>query len=206
MLRTGLDPSDALRLRRGQVVDGWITGTRGKTGTPVAVPVSPALAEALSGAPAHDALMVLAFFRGAPWSLCGFQSSWRRARKQIEDAGKIAPELTLQGCRHTVATALREAGCVERTIADLLGQKTPRWQGTTPIRRTFEKRTRRPGTSRRSRTNSAQAVSNPTIEAANQKGRQSLNEKHPQNFKGFVGSGGWIRTSDLRINSPMLYR
>jgi len=125
MLNTGLDPTDALRLRRDQVDGLWITGVRGKTREPVSIPMARALAEALAAAPAHDAVTVLASSKGQPWTLSGFQSSWARVRKKLQDAKAIAPGLTLKGCRHTVATVLREEGCDERTIADLLGQKTP---------------------------------------------------------------------------------
>ncbi|MBQ0816468.1 MAG: integrase, partial [Methyloceanibacter sp.] len=38
--------------------------------------------------------------------------------------GRIGPNLTLYGLRHTVAVILRECGFDERTIADALGQKT----------------------------------------------------------------------------------
>jgi integrase len=43
---------------------------------------------------------------------------------KLEQAGIVAPGLTLKGLRHTVATILAELGFDERTIADMLGQKT----------------------------------------------------------------------------------
>jgi integrase len=42
----------------------------------------------------------------------------------LEKDGRVGPNLTLYGLRHTVAVILREAGADERTIADALGQKT----------------------------------------------------------------------------------
>ena len=42
----------------------------------------------------------------------------------MEREGKIGPGLALYGLRHTVAVILRELGYDERTIADMLGQKT----------------------------------------------------------------------------------
>jgi integrase len=45
-------------------------------------------------------------------------------RRRLETAGRIGPDLTLYGLRHTVAVILREIGCDERTIADALGQNT----------------------------------------------------------------------------------
>jgi integrase len=43
---------------------------------------------------------------------------------KLEAEGKVQPGLTLKGLRHTVATILAEMGYDERTIADMLGQKT----------------------------------------------------------------------------------
>ena len=39
-------------------------------------------------------------------------------------ANEVGSGLTLKGLRHTVATILAEYGYDERTIADMLGQKT----------------------------------------------------------------------------------
>ncbi len=52
------------------------------------------------------------------------QSSWHKVKKRLEAEGKIGPGLTLKGLRHTMATILAEMGQGERTIADVLGQKT----------------------------------------------------------------------------------
>jgi len=50
MMLTGLDPSDAVRLRRDDIQDGTIWTERGKTGVRVAIPVMPRLREALDAA------------------------------------------------------------------------------------------------------------------------------------------------------------
>jgi len=42
----------------------------------------------------------------------------------LEKSGQVQAGLTLKGLRHTVATTLAEMGYDERTIADVLGQKT----------------------------------------------------------------------------------
>jgi len=42
----------------------------------------------------------------------------------LEGTGQVQKGLTLKGLRHTVATILAEMGMDERTIADVLGQKT----------------------------------------------------------------------------------
>ena len=125
MANTGLDPTDALRLRRDQIAKDVIWGVRGKTGADVPIPIGPTLRAALDAAPRHDALTILASTRGTPWTYDGFATVWHRHKRKLEVEGAIGPGLTLKGLRHTVATTLREAGMDERTIADLLGQKTP---------------------------------------------------------------------------------
>ncbi len=125
MMNTGLDPSDALRLRKDQVEDGTIWGVRGKTGEEVAIPISPTLQAALARMPNHEAETVLSNSRGETWTYSGFSTVWHRFKSALEKEGLIEKGLTLKGLRHTVATTLREAGLDERRIADLLGQKTP---------------------------------------------------------------------------------
>lgn len=125
MMNTGLDPSDALRLRKDQLDGDTIWGVRGKTGAEVAIPISPTLHTALNAFPGHRAATVLANSRGEAWTYNGFSTVWHRFKIELEEAERVAPGLTLKGLRHTVATTLREAGLDERRIADLLGQKTP---------------------------------------------------------------------------------
>jgi integrase len=125
MANTGLDPSDALNLRRDKIADGVIWGVRGKTGVEIAIPVGPTLRAALDAAPRHDAVTILASSKGTPWTYDGFSTVWHRFKRKLEAEGFIGAGLTPKGLRHTVATTLREAGLDERTIADLLGQKTP---------------------------------------------------------------------------------
>ena len=123
IMNTGLDPTDAIRLRRDQIVDGTIWTTRAKTGNRVAVPISAPLQRELDAAPEHCAETVLATSRGETWTYNGISSSWSAVRRALEAEGLVAPGLTLKGLRHTVATTLREFGLDERAIADLLGQK-----------------------------------------------------------------------------------
>lgn len=125
MMNTGLDPSDALKLRNDQVDGSTIWGVRGKTGEDVAIPVSPTLQAALDSMPKHKAETVLSNSRGEAWTYNGFSTVWHRFKTDLEKEELIEKGLTLKGLRHTVATTLREAGLDERRIADLLGQKTP---------------------------------------------------------------------------------
>ena len=125
IMNTGLDPSDALRLRQDQVDGGTIWGVRGKTGEDVAIPVSPTLQAALDRMPDHNAETVLSNSRGEAWTYNGFSTVWHRFKSALENEGRIEKGLTHKCLRHTVATTLREAGLDERRVADLLGQKTP---------------------------------------------------------------------------------
>ena len=124
LMNTGLDPSDALNLRRDQIDGETIWGVLGKTGVEVAIPIGPTLHAALKQAPQHDAPALLANSRGEQWAHNGFSTVWHRFKTGLEAEGLIQPGLTLKGLRHTVATTLREAGLDERRIADFLGQKT----------------------------------------------------------------------------------
>ena len=62
MMNTGLDPSDALGLRKDQIDGDTIWGVRGKTGIEVAIPVSPTLQAALDSIPEHEARAVPGHF------------------------------------------------------------------------------------------------------------------------------------------------
>lgn len=124
MMYTGLGPKDALILPRNFYQGGEIATKRSKTGQPVFWPAPSGLVEILGSAPKHDAVTVCANSRGLPWTQSGFSASWRKVRIELEKAGRVRPDLTLYGLRHTVAVILREMGFDERTIADALGQKT----------------------------------------------------------------------------------
>jgi integrase len=124
MANTGLDPSDALNLRRDAITNDVIWAWRGKSKHEAPLPIGATLQEALDAAPKHDAITVLANTKGTPWTYDGFSSSWHRFKAKHVKAGVIPADLTLKGLRHTVATVLREAGVHPRKIADLLGQKT----------------------------------------------------------------------------------
>jgi integrase len=124
MANTGLDPSDALNLRRDKIDNGVIWAQRGKTGQDVPLPINDRLQAAPDAAPAHDAITVLATIKGTPWTYDGFATVWHRFRAKQVAAEEMPADLTLKGLRHTVATILREVGYQPRQIADYLGQKT----------------------------------------------------------------------------------
>ncbi|TIL84302.1 MAG: hypothetical protein E5Y73_34035 [Mesorhizobium sp.] len=124
MMFCGLDPQDALKIPPTAVSDGMIDARRGKTGVAMWFPLPAPVVAALAVAPKHDAITLCANSRGKPWTPSGFRASWRPIRQALELAGAVQPGLTLKGLRHTVATILAEMGYDERTIADMLGQKT----------------------------------------------------------------------------------
>jgi integrase len=124
MMFTALGPKDALTLPKSFLKAGEIATRRSKTGEPVFWDCPAPLKAILDEAPAHDAVTLCANSDGKPWTLSGFRASWRPIRLKLEREGKIGPGLTLYGLRHTVAVTLRELGYDERTIADMLGQKT----------------------------------------------------------------------------------
>jgi len=124
MMFCGLDPQDALKIPPTAVSDGMIDARRGKTGEAMWFPLPSPVVAALAVAPKHDAITLCANSRGKPWTPSGFRASWRPIRQELEKSGAVQPGLTLKGLRHTVATILAEMGYDERTIADMLGQKT----------------------------------------------------------------------------------
>jgi integrase len=61
---------------------------------------------------------------GEPWTESGFNASWRTFKKRLEAEGLIESGLMPHGLRHTLGTRLQEAGADNRTIADILAQKS----------------------------------------------------------------------------------
>ncbi len=97
---------------------------RGKTGEPAWFNLPDAVVQVLKDSPTHNAITLCANSYGRPWTVSGFRASWRPIRQKLEKAQLVRPGLTLKGLRHTVATILAEMGYDERTIADMLAQKT----------------------------------------------------------------------------------
>lgn len=124
MMFCGLDPKDALEMQRSAIRDGMIDMRRAKTGEPVWIPLPERVRAMLIAAPNHNAVTVCANSFGRPWTTAGFNSSWKRVRQKLLDGDAVSPGLTLKGLRHTVATILAEMGMDDRTIADMLAQRT----------------------------------------------------------------------------------
>jgi integrase len=109
MMFCGLDPQDAIRLPKTALKEGYIDSRRGKTEQPVWIKLPAALVSILGETPIHEAATVAANSFGQSWTSSGLQSSWQKIKC---------------GLRHSVATILAEMGHDERSIADMLGQKT----------------------------------------------------------------------------------
>lgn len=120
---TGLRESDVVRVTWA-CYDGQAFETRQKkTGLPIWVPAHAKLRELLDSAPrVHEQIVVGA--RGKPIGQSGLSTEFWRLLVRLRDDGAIGPGLSFHGLRHTLGTALAEAGCDPPTIAAVLGQAT----------------------------------------------------------------------------------
>lgn len=122
---TGLRESDVCRVT-WTCYDGRAFETRmQKTGLPVWVPAHSRLRELLDLLPRdHEQIVVGA--TGRPVSMSRVSSAFFDLLKELREAGRIGAGLSFHGLRHTLGTALAEAGCDPPTIAAVLGQSTTR--------------------------------------------------------------------------------
>jgi integrase len=125
-LYSGMREGDVIRAPRSIISASSIKIKTAKRGVWIDIPILPELKAALEAAPAHDAITLCVNSRGKPWTLQGFSCSFRKAIKQLEEAGLVGDGLTFHGLRHTVATTLAESGVGEEDIAAVLGHKTSR--------------------------------------------------------------------------------
>ena len=120
----GFRKADFLTVTRAALRDDAIRVRTSKRGVNVAVPLHSILIDALAHRPESSAVQIAVNSYGEPWTESGFNSSWRTFKKALETEGLVGPGLTPHGLRHTLGTRLREAGADDRTIADILGQKS----------------------------------------------------------------------------------
>jgi integrase len=125
MMFLAIDPQDALRLPKTAISNDTINIRRGKTGVATWLKVPAQLIKVLEGAPSHNAITLCANSNGKPWTVSGFRASWRPIKLRLEREGRIQPDLTLKGLRHTVATILDEMGYETSTIQDYLAHASP---------------------------------------------------------------------------------
>ncbi|CAJ0862121.1 hypothetical protein AMST5_01459 [freshwater sediment metagenome] len=120
----GLRKGDFLSVKLDAIRDGHIVVRTSKRGVPIAVPIHQILADAIAQRPASASDILCVSSRGQPWTAMGWNASWGTFRRSLEAEGVIGRGLTGHGLRHTLGTRLREAGADDRTIADILGQRS----------------------------------------------------------------------------------
>lgn len=129
----GMREGDAITLPRTAYDGAWLRWRQGKTGHPIAVPAHPRLKALLDAwlaeragvqPPAVEATTLVVGIRGRPYTIEGFRRMFFGLIRELEHAGKIGPDLTFHGLRHTAGTGLANQGVEPRTIAALLGHRT----------------------------------------------------------------------------------
>lgn len=120
----GLRKADFLTATMASLRGDKIIVRTSKRGVPVMIPLHPILKRAIDNRPKSDAVQIAVNSLGSPWTATGFNASFRSFKIRLEKQGLIELGLTPHGLRHTLGTRLREAGADDRTIADILGQKT----------------------------------------------------------------------------------
>lgn len=131
MMFCGLDPGDVVKLAANAIVSGRLNTKRQKTKEPVWVELPAPVVAAIERRAAlpEKAPKPTTFCwnsRGKSWTKSGLDSAWQKYRAKLIKEGKLPADavLTLKGLRHTVGTILAEMGKDDRTIADMLAQKT----------------------------------------------------------------------------------
>jgi integrase len=113
---TGLRIGDLLRLAWEDVQGGYIALTTAKTGGEAIIPLYPDLARFLTG-PGRG--VILRTSRGEPWTVDGWQSSWRTAKPDSFDR-------KVHDLRGTFATRLMSVGFSDTEIAMVMGWRAER--------------------------------------------------------------------------------
>lgn len=119
----GLREADALKLTWADYDGTAIAVRQGKTGDALHIHAHAALRRLLSATPKKSPIVVTGE-GGRPFTESGFRASFFRLLRRLEAEKKIGPDLTFHGLRHTVGTALAEAGCDTATIAAVLGHRS----------------------------------------------------------------------------------
>ncbi|MCR9146354.1 MAG: tyrosine-type recombinase/integrase [Rhodobacteraceae bacterium] len=118
MLCTGQRKCDARALGWKDVDGGPIAVRQQKTDTPLVIPVTQELGNAIANLPAHAPAFLLSEY-GKPFSVGGF-GNWMR--KRCDEAG--LPQCSSHGLREACARRLAEAGCTVHEIKAITGHKS----------------------------------------------------------------------------------
>jgi len=119
----GLREGDAVGWRWSAYRDGAILGRQAKTGGEVWVPAHPRLRDLLDAAP-RTAETIVTGLRGRTMTVSGFRAMFFRRLRGLEREGLVRPGLTFHGLRHSLASALAEAGCTPQQIQAITGHET----------------------------------------------------------------------------------
>jgi integrase len=111
---------DIVRMGRQHVRNGTLSLQRQKTKVPFAVPVLPALQEAIDAMPASDHLTFLVTAKGRPFSAAGF-GNW--FREVCNEAG-LPKRCTSHGLRKAAATRLADRSGTTTQLMAWFGWKT----------------------------------------------------------------------------------
>jgi integrase len=122
-LCTAMRGCDVVRFPWSGYVDGKIEGRDKKMGAPIWMPAHPMLRELLDQAPRKSPIIVVGA-RGNPFTESGLRARVFKLLRELRDAGRVAPGLTIHGLRTTTATMLAEAGADTQTIMAITGHIT----------------------------------------------------------------------------------
>lgn len=120
---TGLREGDLVRVNWACYDGRTFQSRAGKTGVPVWVPAHKRLRAILDAAP-HDTPTIVTGSQGGLLQAGSLRTAVFALLKRLRAEGKVGPGLSIHGLRHTLGTALAEAGCDPPTIATVLGHAT----------------------------------------------------------------------------------
>lgn len=121
----GFRIGDALTISAKDYDGRSIRKETNKRGVFVSIPVPAPLKKILDDRKRGDSVTLALKNDGTPWSYGGYHQRFNelRARLSKPDINLVRPDVTLHGCRHTVATILRDAGYSAEQVAQYLGQE-----------------------------------------------------------------------------------
>jgi integrase len=121
LLHTAQRRADVVRMGRQHIRDGVLSVRQQKTGTALAIPVTPTLAAALDATPSEH-LTFLVTDRGQPFEPMAFTKWFRRCC----DAAGLPKACSAHGLRKAACRRLAEAGCSANEIASISGHASLR--------------------------------------------------------------------------------
>ena len=120
---TGLRVGDVLRATWGCYDGHAIEARAQKTNTLIWVPAHPRLREVLAAAPkTHERIVIGS--KGEPLSRSGLSVEFYRLLARLREEGRVGPGLSFHGLRHTLGTAIIEAGGTRAMAKAVLGHET----------------------------------------------------------------------------------